>query len=448
MQAGGYLRFPQGFVWGAASSSYQIEGAWNEDGRGLSIWDTFCRQPGRVWHGDSGDIAVDHYHRYADDVQIMADLGLKAYRFSVAWPRILPEGTGRVNPKGLDFYDRLVDALLARGIEPYLTLYHWDLPQALQERGGWPNRDTAQHFADYARIVARHLGDRVSHWITHNEPFVAAVVGHLLGEHAPGLQDPTAAFAAGHHLLLSHGYACEVLRQELDHPTIGIALNLSPVYPASDSEQDRAAAARYDLVLNRIFLEPILLGRYPAEAQELVGAFFPKIESDDLQRMSVPLDFVGVNYYSRVVVCHDPGTLIIAAAQVHPEGRDYSGMWEIYPEGIYDLLMRIQRDYQPRNLMVTENGICVPDGLDFDGRVRDLRRIQYLRDHLTQVHRAIQDGVPVRGYFVWSLTDNFEWAYGFNKRFGIVYVDLETQKRTLKDSGRWFAQAIAENAVR
>ncbi len=447
MQEGESLRFPEGFVWGTASSAYQIEGAWNEDGRGPSIWDTFCRKPGKTWHGDCGDVAVDHYHRYAEDVQIMADLGLKAYRFSVSWPRILPVGTGQVNPKGLDFYDRLVDGLLAKDIEPYLNLYHWDLPQALEDRGGWPNRDTVQRFADYAQVVARHLGDRVSHWLTHNEPFVAAVVGYLLGEHAPGVQDPTAAFAATHHLLLSHGYACEVLRQELQDPAIGVALNFSPVYPASDSEQDRMAAARYDAALNRMFLEPLLLGHYPSEAMELLGAFFPEVQPDDMQRIAAPLDFVGVNYYSRVVVRNDPEAFLIGAAEVHPEGNDYSGMWEIYPEGIYDLLMRIQRDYHPPKLMITENGICVPDGLDLDGRVRDARRTQYLKDHLAQVHRAIQAGVPLCGYFVWSLTDNFEWAYGFDKRFGIVYVDFQTQKRTLKDSGRWFAKVVAENAV-
>ena len=448
MQRGEYLRFPEGFVWGTASSAYQIEGAWNEDGRGLSIWDTFCRQPGKTWHGDCGDVAADHYHRYAEDVQLMSDLGLKAYRFSVSWPRVLPEGAGQVNPKGLDFYDRLVDALLAKGIEPYLNLYHWDLPQALEDRGGWPNRDTVQYFADYAQVVARRLGDRVSHWLTHNEPFVAAVVGYLFGEHAPGVQDPIAALAAGHHLLLSHGYACEVLHQEIQDAVVGVALNLSPVYPASDSEEDHIAAARYDTVLNRMFLEPLLLGRYPAEAMELLGAFFPEMRPDDMRRIAAPLGFVGVNYYSRTVVRNDPEALLIGATEVHPEGNDYSGMWEIYPEGIYDLLVRIQRDYHLDNLMITENGICVPDGLDLDGRVRDPRRIKYLQDHLAQVHRAMQDGVPVKGYFVWSLTDNFEWAHGFDKRFGIVYVDFQTQKRTVKDSGRWFAQVIAENAVR
>ena len=444
----GVRNFPAGFVWGTAASAYQVEGAWNEDGRAPSIWDTFCRQPGKVWHGECGDVASDHYHRYADDVQIMADLGLKAYRFSVAWPRILPEGTGAVNPKGLDFYERLVDLLLAKGIEPYLNLYHWDLPQALQDRGGWPNREIVHYFADYAQVVSKRLGDRVSHWITHNEPFVAAVLGYLLGEHAPGIQDPAAAMAAVHHLLLSHGYACQVLREQVRNPSIGVALNLSPVYPASDSEEDHRAVSRYDAILNRVFLEALLQGRYPAEAMDILGAFFPPIQADDMQRIAAPLAFLGVNYYSRTVVRHDPATFLIQAAQVQPEGRDYSGMWEIYPEGIYDLLMRIQRDYHPADIMITENGICVPDGVDVDGRVRDTRRIEYLRDHLLQVHRAMQAGVPVSGYFVWSLLDNFEWAFGYSKRFGLVHVDFETQKRTVKDSGRWFAGLVEENGVR
>ena len=444
----GLRGFPAGFVWGTAASSYQVEGAWNTDGRGPSIWDTFCRQPGKVWHGECGDVASDHYHRYPEDVQIMADLGLKAYRFSVAWPRILPEGTGAVNPKGLDFYERLVDLLLAKGIEPYLNLYHWDLPQALQDRGGWPNREMVHYFADYAQVVSKRLGDRVRHWITHNEPFVAAVLGYMLGEHAPGIQDPVAAMASVHHLLLSHGYACQVLREQVRNPSIGVALNLSPVYPASGSDEDRQAAARYDAILNRVFLEALLQGRYPSEATDVLGAFFPPIQAEDMQRIAAPLAFLGVNYYSRTVVRHDPQAFLIQASQVQPEGSDYSGMWEIYPEGIYDLLVRVQRDYQPANIMITENGICVPDGVDMDGRVRDTRRIGYLRDHLLQVHRAMQAGVPVSGYFVWSLLDNFEWAFGYSKRFGLVHVDFETQKRTVKDSGRWFAGVVEENGVR
>ncbi|HET92253.1 MAG TPA: beta-glucosidase [Chloroflexi bacterium] len=440
--------FPDGFVWGTATAAYQIEGAWDENGRGLSVWDTFCRQPGKVRHGDTGDVAADHYHRWREDVGLMAELGLKAYRFSVSWPRIIPAGSGSVNPAGLDFYDRLVDELLARGIEPFVTLFHWDLPQVLQDRGGWPNRDTVYHFAEYARVVGQRLGDRVTCWITHNEPFVVAILGYFLGEHAPGLQDPVAAFQTGHHLLLSHGYAVEALRGVTDRPLqVGITLNLRPVHPASDTEADRQAARRLDGVLNRIFLDPLLRGRYPADVQTLLGPVFPVLEPGDLTRIAVPIDFLGINYYSRTVARHDPDYPLIQAVQTHPEGNEYSQMWEIYPEGIYELLTRVREEYDPARIYITENGIPVPDGLDFDGRVRDERRIRYLRNHLFHIHRAIEAGVPVEGYFVWSFSDNFEWAYGYDMRFGIVYVDYETQQRTVKDSGRWYAEVILRNGL-
>ncbi len=442
------LRFPDGFVWGTATSAYQIEGAWDEDGRKPSIWDTFCRQPGRIRDGSSGDVAADHYHRWAEDVALMASLGLKAYRFSVAWPRVIPDGSGAVNPAGLDFYDRLVDALLERGIEPFVTLYHWDLPQTLQERGGWLNRDTARVFADYAHVVAARLGDRVRTWITHNEPWVTAFVGYFLGEHAPGMQDPLATFRATHHLLLSHGYAVEALRAAAHLPLrVGITLNLSPVHPASDAEADRQAADRFDGLLNRLFLDPLLKGSYPQDLQPLIGSLLP-VEPGDLERIAASLDFVGVNYYTRTVIRHDPALPVLELGQVQPAGSEYSQMWEIYPAGMYELLMRVWRDYRPADIFITENGIPVPDGLDFDGRVRDGRRITYLRDHLIQAHRAIQDGAPVRGYFHWSLLDNFEWAYGYTMRFGLIYVDYATQKRTVKDSGHWYAAVVRENGVR
>ncbi|MBC7265136.1 MAG: beta-glucosidase [Chloroflexi bacterium] len=443
-----FLRFPEHFIWGTATSAYQIEGAWNEDGRGLSIWDTFCRQPGRVRNGETGDVATDHYHRWAEDVGIMAELGLHAYRFSIAWPRILPQGTGAVNSVGLDFYDRLVDALLAKGIEPFVTLYHWDLPQTLQDQGGWANRDTAHHFAEYARIVAERLGDRVTYWITHNEPFVTTILGHFTGEHAPGLQDPVVAFQVAHHLLLSHAYAAEALRATVRRPPkIGITLNLNPVHPASDSEEDRLAAQRVDGVVNRLFLDPLFLGHYPEDLQAMLGPLFP-IQSGDLERIATPLDFLGVNYYTRAVMRYDPKFPIVQASQIYPEGNEYSQMWEIYPPGMYELLTRIWTEYRPANILVTENGIPVPDAPDFDGRIRDPRRIRYLRDHLVQVHRAIAEGVPVRGYFVWSLLDNFEWNHGYGMRFGLVYVDYETLKRTVKESGWWYAQVVRENGVR
>jgi len=393
-------------------------------------------------------VATDHYHRWAEDIRIMAELGLKAYRFSISWPRILPKGVGTVNQAGLDFYDRLVDSLLAAGIEPFATLFHYDLPQTLQERGGWPRRETAQYFGEYARIVAERLGDRVTWWITHNEPFIVAVLGHLTGQHAPGQRNPCAALQASHHLLLSHGYAVEALRAACRRsPRIGIALNLSPVYPASDSQRDRQAAIRFDGCLNRMFLDPLLLGRYPEDMLALFGWLLPKIQPGDMERIAAPLDFVGVNYYHRTVVRYDFKIPLLQGRPIRPEGSEYSQMWEIYPSGIYDLLKRIWSDYRPAMILVSENGICVPDSLDADGRVRDVRRIRYLRDHIIQVHRAIAEGVPVHGYLVWSLMDNFEWTLGYAMRFGLVYVDYQTFARTIKDSGRWYAQVIRENGL-
>jgi beta-glucosidase len=446
------LHFPEGCLWGAATSAYQIEGAWEEDGRGLSIWDSFSRQPGRIRGGETGDIAADHYHRWAEDVALMARLGLKAYRFSVSWPRILPLGTDVPNPAGLSFYDRFVDELLAQGIEPVLTLFHWDLPEALQGGGGWPERSTAFRFADYARAVSERLSDRVAWWITHNEPWVAAFAGHFTGEHAPGVQDPEAAFRAMHHLLLSHGLGVEAIRGAARRPVrVGIVLNLSPVHPATDSEADRQAALRFDGALNRFMLDPIFHGRYPEALWQRAGALFSMIAEGDLEKVAVPLDFVGVNYYSRTVVKDDPDFPLIQASQVQLPGREYSQMWEIYPEGLYELLARVWHEYVRHRpgmqIIVTENGIPVPDGIDFDGRCRDPRRIGYLRDHLVQVHRAITDGMPVSGYFVWSLLDNFEWALGYSMRFGLIYVDFPSQARTIKESGHWYSRVIRDNGL-
>ena len=440
--------FPDDFVWGTATAAYQIEGAVAEDGRGRSIWDTFSHTPGRTHSGDTGDVAANHYHRYKEDIALMAELGLDAYRFSIAWPRILPQGVGDVNEAGLDFYDRLVDGLLARGIEPYVTLYHWDLPQALEEAGGWPHRGTAEAFIDYTRAVAERLGDRVTHWITHNEPWVVAFIGYVLGEHAPGRQDPLAGLHAAHHLLLSHGYAADVLRDTIAQPIeVGITLNLSPVHPATESAEDHAAANRFDAVLNRLFLEPIFKGAYPAALTSLPGTYFDVVQDGDLERIAASLDFLGINYYSRAVVAHDPAVPLVEANQVQPEGNAYSQMWEIYPDGFHEILTRVHQEYAPENVYITENGIPVPEGRDVDGKIRDYRRIRYLRDHIAQVHRAWKDGVPMRGYFVWSLLDNFEWALGYSMRFGLIHVDYETQARLIKESGRWYAQVIEENGV-
>jgi len=444
-----FTTFPKDFIWGCATSAYQIEGAWKEDGKGPSIWDTFTHTPGKIADGSNGDVAVDHYHRYMEDVALMAGLGLKAYRFSVAWTRVLPTGTGAVNLPGLDFYDRLVDELLKNDIEPYACLFHYDLPQTLQAKGGWPNRETAYAFAEYARVVADRLSDRVRFWFTHNEPWVSAFAGYFSGDHAPGIKNPRAGFKAAHHLLLSHGLAAEALRAAARQPVkVGITLNLNPVYPASDSKKDRDAARRIDTILNRSMLDPLLKGTSPVAeipAAKLVTAGL--IKTGDLEKIRT-LDILGVNYYTRTVVKNDPKFPVVAAEQVQPEGNEYSGMWEIYPQGMYELLMRIWQDYQPKcEIMVTENGIPVPDGLDFDGRVRDERRIRYLRNHIAQVRRAMDDGVPVKGYFHWSLMDNFEWIYGYGPRFGLIYVDYPGLKRTVKDSGRWFSEVIRRNGL-
>jgi beta-glucosidase len=342
-----------------------------------------------------------------------------------------------------------VDGLLAKGIEPYVTLYHWDLPQALQDEGGWAKRDIVHQFADYACVVAERLGDRVTCWITHNEPFVTAMAGYAGGEHAPGLQDPATGLLVAHHLLLSHGYAVEALRATVDRPLqVGITLDFNPVHPASDSQRDLLAAERLDAVRNRLFIEPVFLGRYPERAVELLKPLFPQVQHDDLGHIAVPVDFLGVNYYTRAVVRHDPQSPMVEATEIQPVGSEYSQMWEIYPPGMYELLTRLWADYRPANILITENGVPVPDGLDADGRVRDERRIRYLRDHLAQIHRAIEDGVPVRGYFAWSFMDNFEWTLGYGMRFGLIYVDYETLERTVKDSGRWYAQVIRENGLR
>lgn len=441
-----FLKFPDNFLWGSATSAYQIEGAPDADGKGPSIWDTFSHLPGKTYRGHTGDIAVDHYHRFAEDVGLMRELGLNCYRFSVSWARVQPSGRGPANPTGLDFYDRLIDTLLENQIEPVLTLFHYDLPQALQDTGGWPARDTAFAFGDYAQILSQRFSDRVTWWITHNEPFVTAVLGHLTGEHAPGMTDIACTFAATHHLLLSHGLAVNAIRQNSPRPLqVGIALNLSPVHPASDSEVDQLAARRYDGFLNRMMLDPIFRQEYPRDIQEMLSFFFPRIEENDMATIAAPLDYVGLNYYSRAVIQHNPQIPFIEFSDVRPPRSSYSQMWEIYPQGIAELVRRVWNDYHPAKIFLTENGICVPDGIDFDGKVRDNRRIQYLQDHLAELHAVLDEGIPLIGYLVWSLLDNYEWAFGYDKRFGLVHVDFDTLARTVKNSGRWFNQVIRDN---
>lgn len=443
------VQFPDKFMWGAATAAYQIEGGYAENGKGDSIWDRFCRIPGKVRDGNTGDVACDHYHRYRDDVKLMKTIGLNAYRFSVAWSRIFPEGKGQVNQGGLDFYNRLVDELLNAGIEPFVTLYHWDLPQALQEEGGWANRDIIGYFGDYAAEVSKKLGDRVHHWITHNEPWVVSFLGHYSGVHAPGIKDLATALKVSHHLLLSHGEAVPILRENGDEKTrVGITLNLSPVHPASESEEDRKVAQRFDAHLNRWFLDPIYKGFYPEDMMAFYGDKVPKIHAQDLDRISTKIDFLGVNYYFRTVVKADPKEVLLGTGLIKPTDAESTEMgWEVYPAGIYEILRRVHDEYNVSTIYITENGAALADEADKNGQVNDRRRIKYLKDHFLQTHRAIEDGVRLSGYFVWSLLDNFEWAYGFSKRFGLIYVDYPTQKRIIKASGLWYKKVIEKNGI-
>lgn len=427
--------FPQGFTFGVATSSYQIEGGAHEDGRGPSIWDTFCAQPGRISDGSNGDVACDHYHLWERDLDLIAGLGVDAYRFSVAWPRVQPTGRGAVNAAGLDFYERLVDGLLARGLQPYLTLYHWDLPQPLQDAGGWANRETVYRFAEYSALVAERLGNRIKSYATLNEPWCSSILSYEIGEHAPGLQNRRLALAAAHHLLLGHGLAMGELRRCAPAAQAGIVLNLGPQMPASQEAEDIAAASLADGRLNRWFLDPLLRGEYPADIWAACADDVPEVRDGDLKVISTPTDFLGVNYYTRAVVSHT-GTEV-------PEGAATTAMnWEIYPEGLRELLVRLTHDYPGLPpLFITENGAAFDDQLVGD-RVADPARTAYLHSHLQAVLQAIGAGVDVRGYFAWSLLDNFEWAHGYSKRFGLVYVDYPTQRRVLKDSARWYAGVL------
>ena len=449
------LTFPKGFIWGTATSSYQIEGGWNEDGKGESIWDRFAHTPGKIINGDTGDVACDHYHRWPEDIALMQQLGLQAYRFSTSWPRILPDGREQVNRAGLDFYSRLVDGLLEAGITPFVTLYHWDLPQALQAEGGWPTRATAETFVEYTDVITRHLGDRVKNWITHNEPWVSGFLGHQSGEHAPGGQDWPAALRASHHLLLSHGWAVPVIRRNSPGAEVGITLNLSPAMPASAGPDDYHAARRFDGSLNRWFLDPLFGRHYPADivADHVAQGHLPAdgmafVKAGDLPVVAAPTDFLGVNYYSRTVV--QRGEAADSLLQVVPQGResDRTDMgWEVYPRGLFDILSRLHFDYRPPKIYVTENGASYSDGPDAAGRVNDQRRLNFLCDHFAAAHRAIQNGVPLAGYFVWSLMDNFEWARGYAQRFGLIWIDFDTGQRIPKDSARWYQSVIAQNGI-
>jgi len=442
-------RFPADFLWGAATSAYQIEGAVTEDGRLPSIWDTFSHTPGRVAGNATGDVACDHYHRWRDDIELMKALGVDAYRFSIAWPRVIPGGDGPVNPAGLGFYDRLVDALLEAGITPYPTLYHWDLPQVLQDRGGWTVRETAERFAAYSAVAAAALGDRVINWVTLNEPRCSAWIGHLEGRHAPGIRDIRAAVPASYHLLLAHGLAAQAIRAQAAQARIGLVNLLSACEPASDREADVEAAARFDGHANRWWLDPVYGRGFPEDMLRLYNADLP-VKPGDMETIAAPLDWLGVNYYTPSILADDPDGPLPHAREVRPPETTRRTLlqWEIRAEGLEQVLVRVTRDYAPERIYVTENGSAWADTVAKDGQVHDPERALYLEEHLAVCGRAVKRGVPLAGYFAWSLLDNFEWADGYEPRFGLVYVDYETQRRLVKDSGARYAKVIRSHHER
>jgi len=444
--------FPENFLWGAATSAYQIEGAPREGGKGKSIWDRFAHTRGKIADGTTGDVACDHYHRWPEDIRIMKELGLKAYRFSVAWTRVLPEGKGKINQKGLDFYGKLVDALLEAGIIPFVTLYHWDLPQALEDAGGWVSRDTAKYFADYAGAVSKALGDRVKHWITQNEPSVVMSSGYHNGVHAPGIKDLSIALPVSHHLLLSHGLAVPIIRKNSRNSEVGLSLAIIPAENlSSDDVKDSEAARSFDGYFNRWFLDPLYGREYPHDKVEEYkkGGYLTKtglvfVKPGDYKIISSKCDFLGINYYMRMLLRYIKNVPGFNWETVKPEKSRYTDMgWEIYPEGIYNALTRVYKDYAPSKLYVTENGVSFSDKPDRSGTVKDARRIDYLEKHFAYAERAVKNGVPLRGYFVWSLLDNFEWDRGLSQRFGIVWVNYKTGQRIIKDSGYWYKTKIA-----
>ena len=444
--------FPKDFLWGVATSAYQIEGAWNEDGRGLSHWDTFARTPGKTLNGETGDVACDHYHRYPEDVALMSDLNIQAYRFSVSWTRILPDGGTQVNEKGLDYYKRLVDEVLNAGISPFLTLYHWELPQTLQEQGGWPQRDIAYRFAHLADVVSRALGDRVDNWITQNEPWCSSMLSHQLGYHAPGWRDWTAALQSAHHVLLSHGLAMPAIRANVPNAEVGICPNYEPAYPVTDSAADKEAVRIWDGYYIRWFNDPLFGRGYPADMVDYYTeqGYLPKgmdfVKEGDLDLIAAPIGFVGVNNYTRQVV--NAGINLDefqSAANPNPHAQYTEMNWEVYPNGLFDILTRLHTHYHAPKIYVTENGCSYSDAPDENGQDQDQRRIDFLQQYLSGVQQAVADGVPVAGYFVWSFLDNYEWTKGYSQRFGLVYVDYETQQRTPKNSAYWYRDVIQRN---
>lgn len=429
------------FIWGVATSSYQIEGAANEDGRGQSIWDTFCKVPGKVANFDNGDIACDHYHRYKEDLDLMKWMGVTAYRFSVAWPRVIPDGVGRVNEMGLDFYDRLIDSLLEREIAPWLTMYHWDLPEALQLRGGWNNREVVEWFGEYGEVLTSRFGDRVKNWMTLNEPLCSAWLGHLYGDMAPGIKDLQTALNVSHNLLMSHGLACQVIRSNVSEANVGIVINVTPAVPATDSQEDSNAAQLADGFDNRWFLDPVFGRTYPADVIDAIGAS-PEIHSGDMKLIAQDLDFLGVNFYFRQTVAADQNSKPLPIRSVNRENVKRTAMnWEVHPQAFEEILLRISKEYSPKAIYITENGSAWNDEV-INGEIIDDERIDYLVRHLDAMRSARSQGAPILGYFAWSFLDNFEWAYGYEKRFGLIYVDYKTQTRTPKKSALFYRQLL------
>ncbi|HEY5586528.1 MAG TPA: GH1 family beta-glucosidase [Ruminiclostridium sp.] len=443
------LAFPKGFLWGAATAAYQIEGAYNEDGKGESIWDRFSMYSGNIKNGDTGKIACDHYHLYEKDIEIMKELGLNTYRFSISWPRIFPDGKGKPNIKGLDFYKKLIGKLLENNIKPSITLYHWDLPQKLQDIGGWANREVVDYFEQYAGYVFNEFRDINALWVTHNEPAVSVMSGYWHGSFAPGVKDPSAAIAASHNMLLSHGKAVQTFRKLGISGEIGIVLNIWPNYPGTDKAEDIEAANRVNESSTNWYIDPILKAKYPENILKFYKEklILPEITDEDMKLISQPIDFLGVNYYSSNFIKNSPGTGFFDAdcVPVYYAITDFD--WPIYPEGLYDVLIEINKLSPGLKLFVAENGATFKDVIDRNGNIEDVQRLDYLHRHFAQAHRAIEAGVNLAGYYVWSLMDNFEWAQGFSKRFGIVYTDFKTQQRIIKKSGHWFKEVINNNGI-
>ncbi|MFH1760901.1 MAG: GH1 family beta-glucosidase [bacterium] len=442
------LIFPDNFLWGASTASYQIEGGVNQDGRGETIWDRFCRIPNKVLNNDNGNIACDHYNRYREDIAIMKQIGLQAYRFSIAWSRLFPHGHGKLNQQGMDFYSSLIDGLLEKDIKPVATLFHWDFPQALQDMGGWANRDTVYRFRDYSAAAVEKLGDRIKYWITLNEPEIFTYFGHWYGRHAPGIKDLKTALNTAHHLMLGHGETLLALRHMRNDLKCGISLATNLTFPASSAKEDLRAAEIHHTAFNQWFYEPVFKGQYPASGLDIFKSFLPDIHEKDMDVIKTPLDWLGINNYSRHVIKYNADLPPVKGETVVPDNAQVTDFnWEICPDIFYQTLKWVEENYHPGEIYVTENGASFADGPDKDKKIFDIRRINFLKQYISAAHRAIQDGVPLKGYFQWSLMDNFEWAQGYSQRFGIVYIDYKTRERIIKESGHWYAKVIEVNGI-